>query len=258
MEAASSSMPAFGVVVRTLRFELIQGSDDNGVALRIDSSTYRSGKILLSGREIPFRLSGDQGRYGIPGTYVFFDREGNGKYESYRSTDRWVNLAGKTYEFHVDPQGASLTLKESESRPDRPSLKNGSPIPDVSLTDLEGKAHAFRHNTADFTLLEFWNTNCAPCRIEMPKLKALYDKLPRSRFDILGVSGDESEEVLKKYLAKFAIPWPECREPDQGPVHRLMRIEDIPVYFLLSKNGEILDHWVGSGSTISKIEAALK
>jgi hypothetical protein len=37
-----------------------------------------------------------------------------------------------------------------------------------------------------------------------------------------------------------------------------MRIEDFPVYFLLSKNGEILDHWVGAGSTISKIEAAAK
>ena len=147
------------------RFELVQGSGDNaGVALEINSSTYRSGKILLGRREIPFRLSGARGRYGLPGTYVSFDRAGNGKYESYRSTDRWVNLAGKTYEFHVDPQGASLTLRESDSRSDRPSLKNGSPIPDVSLTGLEGKPHAFRRNTADVTLLEFWNTNCSPCR----------------------------------------------------------------------------------------------
>ena len=43
----------------------------------------------------------------------------------------------------------------------------------------------------------------------MPKLKALYDKLPRSRFAIIGVTSDESEEVLKKYLAEFAIAWPE-------------------------------------------------
>ena len=55
----------------------------------------------------------------------------------------------------------------------------------------------------------------------MPKLKVLYEKLPRSRFDIIGVTSDESEEVLKKYLVKFAIPWPECRKPDEGYVHRL-------------------------------------
>jgi hypothetical protein len=41
-------------------------------------------------------------------------------------------------------------------------------------------------------------------------------------------------------------------------VHRLLRIDGEPTYFLLSRNGEILDHWVGSGSTIPKIEAKLK
>ncbi|MGA7709306.1 MAG: TlpA disulfide reductase family protein [Acidobacteriaceae bacterium] len=238
------------------RFELVQSP--GGAAVRINLESYRNGKILLDGHEIPFRLSGSSGRYGLPGDQVSFDREGNGKYESYWPGDRWVNLAGRTYEFHVDPHGGFLTLKESDSRPDRPSLKPGSPIPDVSLTDLKGKPHAFRHNTADFTLLEFWDTHCGPCREEMPKLKVLYDRLPRSRFDILGVSSDESEEVLKKYLAEFAIAWPECREPFEGRVHRLLRIDGEPTYFLLSRNGEILDHWVGSGSTIPKIEAKLK
>ena len=243
----------------TTRFELKAGAGGaNSPSMEINPSSSRSGTILIDGHEIPFRLSGRSGRYDQLGDYVSFNREGNGKYESYHPSDRWVNLAGKTYEFQVDPLGASLTLKESESRPDRPSLQKGSPIPDVSLADLQGKPHAFRRNAADFTLLEFWNTNCVPCREEMPKLKALYDKLPRSRFDILGVSSDESAEVLKKYLDEFAIAWPECREPDDGPVHRLMRIDGIPAYFLLSKDGEILDQWVGSGPTIAKIEAALK
>jgi thiol-disulfide isomerase/thioredoxin len=239
-----------------VRFELVQGP--GGVAVKIDDQAYRSGKILLNSHEIPFRLSGSHGRYDLPGDHVSFDREGNGKYESYGSNDRWVNLVGKTYEFHVDPHGATLTLNEVDARPDRPSLKPASPIPDVSLTDLKGKPHAFRHNTADFTLVEFWDTHCAPCREEMPKLKALYDKLPRSRFEIVGVSSDESEEVLNKYLAEFAILWPECREPFEGPVHHLLRIDGEPTYFLLSRNGEILDHWVGVGSAISKIETALK
>jgi thiol-disulfide isomerase/thioredoxin len=238
------------------RFELVQ--DPSGMAVRINPASYRNGKILLYSHTISFRLSGSSGRYDLLGNQVSFDREGNGKYESYGPNDRWVNLAGKTYEFHVDSHGDSLTLKASDSRPDRPSLKTGSPIPDVSLTDLKGKPHSFRHNTADFTLLEFWDTHCGPCREEMPKLKALYDEVPRSRFDLIGVSSDESEEELKKYLAEFAIAWPEIREPFEGRVHSLLRIEGDPSYFLLSKNGEILDHWVGSRSTIARIEAKLK
>src|SRR5579871_1061350 len=143
-----------GATQWTARFELVQSPGDHeGAAIRMNLGAYRAGKILLDGREIAFRLSGSSGRYDLLGDHVSFDREGNGKYETYNPNDRWVNLAGKTYEFRVDPQGASLTLKVSDSRPDRPSLKPGSPIPDVALPDLEGQAHAFRRNTADFTLL---------------------------------------------------------------------------------------------------------
>jgi thiol-disulfide isomerase/thioredoxin len=184
-------------------------------------------------------------------------RPHNGKFESYAPSDRWVNLAGKTYEFHVDPQGAFLTLKESDSRAERPSLKNGTPMPDVSLTDLEGTTHAFRKGSSDLTLIEFWNTNCGPCREEMPLLKKLFDQLPRERFNILGVTSDESLETLGKYLAEFSIAWPECREPDDGPVHQILRIDGIPAYFLVAENGEIVDQWVGSGDSVKRIETAL-
>lgn len=248
-----------GEALWTARFDLVPDTAVPGaVAVRMNLAASRSGKIVVHGQEIPFRLSGSSGRYDVLGSYISFDREKNGNYEPYRPTDRWVNLAGRTYEFQVDPHGAFLTLKESDSRSDRPSLKPGSPIPDVSLSDREGNVHALRRNTADVTLLEFWNTSCGPCREEMPKLKVLYDKVPRSRFNIIGVSSDESEEVLKKYLLEFGIPWSECREADDGPIHRMMRIEMIPAYFLLSRNGEILDRWAGSGPTVAKIEAALK
>jgi thiol-disulfide isomerase/thioredoxin len=235
----------------TERFEVA-----NGIVKRSSSAT-RTGIIELDGHHIPFRLSGNNGRYNVAGTYVAFDREGNGKFESYKSSDRWVNLAGKTYEFHVDAQGASLTLKESDSLPERPSLKTGTPMPDVSLTDLDGKPHAFRSSSSDITLVEFWNTNCGPCREEMPLLKKLYDQQPRERFNIVGVTSDEDLDVLHKYLAELSISWPECREPDNGPVHQIMRIDGIPAYFLISKNGEIVDQWVGSGNSITRIEAAL-
>ncbi len=33
---------------------------------------------------------------------------------------------------------------------------------------------------------------------------------------------DESGAVLKKYLAEFAISWPECREQFEEPVHLLI------------------------------------
>ena len=245
----------------TERFEVAKarsGADGTeAIVVRRSDGATRNGVIELGGHRIPFRLSGSSGRYGVLGTHVAFDREGNGKFESYEPSERWVNLAGKTYEFHVDPEGAFLTLKESDSRAERPSLRNGTPVPDVSLADLEGKTHAFRDGSSDLTLIEFWNTNCGPCREEMPLLKKLFDQLPRARFNILGVTSDESLETLRKYVAELSIAWPECRESDSGPVHQIMRIEGIPAYFLVAKNGEIVDQWVGSGGSVKRIETAL-
>ena len=36
-----------------------------------------------------------------------------------------------------------------------------------------------------------------------------------------------------------------------------MRIEVIPAYFLIAKNGEIVDQWVGSGDSVKRIETAI-
>jgi thiol-disulfide isomerase/thioredoxin len=245
----------------TARFEIAKsGSGQDGTekpTLRINTFASRSGVIELGGHRIPFRLSGSSGRYGIVGTHVAFDRENSGKFEAYEPSERWVNLAGKTYEFQIDPQGASLTLRDTDARAERPSLKIGTPMPDVSVTDLDGKTHAFRKGSSDLTLVEFWNTNCGPCREENPQLKKLFDQLPRDRFNVVGVTSDDSLEILRKYLGEFSIVWPECLEPDNGPVHQIMRIEGIPAYFLVAKNGEIIDQWVGSGNSVKRIETAL-
>jgi thiol-disulfide isomerase/thioredoxin len=245
----------------TDRFEIAKDRSGPGgreeAIVKISTSNIRKGVIELGSNRIPFWISSSNGRYGILATQVAFDREGSGKFETYEPSERWVNLAGKTYEFHVDPQGAFLTLKESDARPDRPSLRNGTPMPDVSLTDLEGKTHAFRRETSDLTLIEFWNTHCGPCREEMPRLKKLFNQLPRDRFNIVGVTSDESLEILRRYLGELSIDWPECREPDNGRVHQSLRIEGIPAYFLVAKNGEIVDQWVGSGDSVKRIETAL-
>ncbi len=113
----------------TERFEVAKarsGADGTEETIvRMSTGATRNGVIELDGHRIPFRLSGSSGRYGVLGTHVAFDRQDNGKFESYKPSDRWVNLAEqRPHEFHVDPQGAFVTLKESDSRAERSSSRN--------------------------------------------------------------------------------------------------------------------------------------
>src|SRR5258708_39859205 len=113
----------------------MEGKEQLGV--KIYNTSMRKGVIELEGHRYPFQLSGNEGKYN--GEYDDFavERFGNGAADSYKATDGWLNLGGKSYEFTVDERGASVTLTElAETRPDRLSLKVGSAAPDFTAADL--------------------------------------------------------------------------------------------------------------------------
>src|SRR5262245_4809814 len=105
---------------------------DPQLALTISSEPLRRGVIRVGGRAVAFALSGSQGVYNWDYNRVYFDLDGDGQLEmttpkspeSYAVTDKYVNLAGVSYEFIVDRQGRSLTLKTLvEKVPCHASLK---------------------------------------------------------------------------------------------------------------------------------------
>src|SRR5262252_7787722 len=119
-------------------------------ALTISSETLRRGVIRVGGRDVAFALRGSQGVYNWDFNRVYFDLDGDGRLdmttpksvESFVITDKYVNLEGVSYEFTVDRQGRSLTLKPlAEKLPDRASLQLGSAVPEFSFTDINGKTH---------------------------------------------------------------------------------------------------------------------
>jgi len=77
--------------------------------------------------------------------------------------DKYVNLAGASYEFTVDRLGRSLTLKPlAEKLPDRASLEPGSAAPEFSFTDLDGKPHRLYDYRGKVVLLDFGEYGAVP------------------------------------------------------------------------------------------------
>jgi thiol-disulfide isomerase/thioredoxin len=50
------------------------------------------------------------------------------------------------------------------------------PVPDVTLTGLDGKSIRLRAFKGEIVFLNFWATWCEPCKEEMPELQALQDE----------------------------------------------------------------------------------
>jgi thiol-disulfide isomerase/thioredoxin len=232
-----------GKVVSRYRFELADGD------VKIVDGTVRSGVIEIAGSRYPFRLSGSHGHYDDAYDRVSVERTPGAKADSYRPTDRYLNLGGKTYEFRVDRDGDNIRLTElTEARPDRAPLTAGSAAPEFSaLSEYRGRA----------VLLEFWNTHCGPCREEAPKMRELYEATARGKLEFLGMSSDGDAAELRQFLDEFHLPWRQVREEFEGPVHKLYRVEAEPTYFLIGADGKILDTWLGSGSTERHVRRAV-
>jgi thiol-disulfide isomerase/thioredoxin len=225
----------------------VEGEDKLGV--EIGTGTIRRGVIKIDGKQARFALSGNRGRYNDPYSAITIEAPGAAP-QRYRISEKRFNLFGKTFEFTVDSLGRHLALTEiAKVQPERASLEIGSRAPRFDgLTKLRGK----------MVLLEFWSTSCGPCRIDAPKNVAFYKTAPRDNIEFIGISSDESAGTLTDFQKKFGMTWPQIREPFEGPIHRLYRVDGEPTYYLIDPNGEIVDKWIGGGMTVERLTKALR
>jgi peroxiredoxin len=223
-----------------------QTSPEPRIGLSICDDTIRRGVLRIGGRERAFALRGGAGIYDHDYLGVYFDLDGDGRYdpdlERYKVSEKYVTLGGASYEFIVDRYGRSMTLRPlGRKLPPRPSLKLGSLAPDFSYKDLNGKVRRLSSHRGKLVLIDFWSTHCGVCRADTPSLVDLYRKLHGRGFEILGVSQDDGLAELKEFMAQQGVSWPQTREGgDHRPLWDLFRVGGTPSYFLIGRDGRIL------------------
>ena len=67
--------------------------------------------------------------------------------------------------------------------------------PAFTLPDLEGTSRTLDEWDDQHRILNFWATWCAPCRREIPLLKAFQDQHGEAGFQVIGIAVDFPEEV---------------------------------------------------------------
>jgi thiol-disulfide isomerase/thioredoxin len=114
---------------------------------------------------------------------------------------------------------------------DRPANLNwvvrtldGRPVP---MSEFAGKP----------LLINFWATWCMPCRLEMPSLEKLYDRLSAEGFVFLAIT-DEKPEKVQKYLAKRPTRLPIYLRDGGRPAG--FDSQGIPATFVVSPEGRIV------------------
>jgi thiol-disulfide isomerase/thioredoxin len=120
----------------------------------------------------------------------------------------------------------------------KPYKGNEQP-PALTLPDLNGKHHSLKSFKGKVLLVNFWATWCPPCRIEMPSMWRLKNKLKNRPFEILAVDMGEEQKIVRAFL-------PDDMERDfivlldsEGKALKEWKIFAFPTSFLIGKQGKI-------------------
>lgn len=124
----------------------------------------------------------------------------------------------------------------------------GQLAPEIRLSDPDGKVIPLSSLRGKYVLLDFWASWCMPCRQENPNVVKLYNKYRNRGFTVYSVSldGGNTRTGKTEWVAAIKadrLSWSAHVSDLQGwqsPVAQAYEVSQIPMSFLLDREGRII------------------
>jgi peroxiredoxin len=109
---------------------------------------------------------------------------------------------------------------------------------ELTLQDMNGNAVRFADYKGKVIVLNVWATWCGPCQVEIPELVEAYTKYRDQGVVVLGVSLDDTAEMLREYAPTKQMNYPLLLMQDDfdgayGPIF------GVPITFFIGRDGTI-------------------
>jgi peroxiredoxin len=140
--------------------------------------------------------------------------------------------------------GIALAIK---IRPEIDLVGPGSALPDFHATnDRTNRPASLADYRGKVVLLNIWATWCDPCRLEMPGMEKLSDRLSGTDFRVVAVSVDkDGPEVVMKFVKELGLHFDILQDPS-GTIQTTLQTTGVPESFVIDRQGTIIKKVIGA------------
>ncbi len=114
------------------------------------------------------------------------------------------------------------------------------------LSRLDGGSDTLARYAGKTVILNVWATWCAPCRVELPSLQRLSEKLDSERYAVVGLSTDKDPDFVREFLRDVGVSYPNYLDPGRDTAYGILKIESYPQTLLVRPDGSIAQRIVGA------------
>ena len=139
---------------------------------------------------------------------------------------------------------SSTDASSTTGKPRIRFIKNPKPIPELTMTTLDGKTITSKDLAGKVVIVNFWATWCAPCRAEIPDLVKLQTQY-KDQLVIIGVlSEDEPGPHVSRFAADYKINYPIVPETKELAA-AFPGIYALPTTFMVGPDGKMMQKHIG-------------
>ena len=133
-----------------------------------------------------------------------------------------------------------LVLQACDDSSAPPKTRIGQTLPPLAVEDLFNQPATIKPVPGKLLMINVWATWCGPCRHEMPSLQRLATRLGSDRLELVGLSVDTDEHVVREYLIENKITFPSFLDRDMSEINGALGVRMFPSTFFVTPHGKLV------------------
>lgn len=151
--------------------------------------------------------------------------------------------------------GVALAIK---IRPEMNLIGPGSRAPDFQVTNVRtGRPAALADYRGKVILVNIWATWCDPCRLEMPSMEKLSERLQGTDFRVVAVSVDkDGPDAVMTFVNELGLHF-DILQDRSGAVQATLQTTGVPESFVIDRTGVIIKKVIGAAEWDAPVNETL-